>query len=509
MKKVYYLCCFVCAMLYHNAAQTYFSPYHTGTPYIEKNQTQSSAGPKSSYQKYAAVQFIAKTSKITLDSNSTDLDINPIKNADCPSGYEWVNGICEKPCDRSLYPFSTQPSITAGVFVSCISKGETYYGYQSCNTGWELVGADCVMANCDGYPFDNAPDSTVGTVVSKQCGENIKYKYSACNAGWKGPSNGSCSINECSIDDYPYTSDPGTAAGIQREKCKTGTEYRYGYSSCNEGWDKTGSMCVTHTCNGFSLTSQGVPHGVSYSTCQSGTTTFYRLDACDSDYEVSNGTCVAKCPYDMTHLHPNCASAPSCSKQGVTYYDYWSCSFCKPGYEVLEEYGEFEAVVCCLPDHSLDYGVCMPRCKYAQAGCYACTDGSFVPGYFNTGHCGAGNTKGLVYDVNKRLMLNKNYTYLENTWQGANDFCNNLAENGVQWRLPSKDEMQGMIDNGPIISKVLGVNAHFYDREYWSSTLQSHNDFEDEMWTLDMSTQSFSSAGTANDYRHFYCVANY
>ncbi|MBR1600771.1 MAG: hypothetical protein IJ677_04260, partial [Alphaproteobacteria bacterium] len=58
-----------------------------------QTKTKPSAGPKSLYQKYAAVEFITKTSKITLDSNSNDLD-NSIREANCPTGEILVNGVC-------------------------------------------------------------------------------------------------------------------------------------------------------------------------------------------------------------------------------------------------------------------------------------------------------------------------------------------------------------------------------------------------------------------------------
>ncbi|MBQ8465128.1 MAG: hypothetical protein IJ545_03875, partial [Alphaproteobacteria bacterium] len=89
MKVLYSLCCFICAMLYNNAAQAYILSLNSDTPCIEEPKTKPNAEPKSSYQKYAAVNFITKRNNISTDiTTGDDLANNPIKETSCPSGQE-------------------------------------------------------------------------------------------------------------------------------------------------------------------------------------------------------------------------------------------------------------------------------------------------------------------------------------------------------------------------------------------------------------------------------------
>ena len=256
-----------------------------------QTKTKPSAGPKSSYQKYAAVYFIFGNKNLTSEANNDDLSGIPIKNADCPSGYVWHQGLCEVKCNTSL------------------------------------------------YPYDTAPEAKKGTVVSVKCVLNsslvTRYMYTKCNSGWD-LSNNKCEVHQCSTSDYPYTSNPGGTAGVVKAACKTGTEYQYGYSSCYEGWDKNGSMCTIHTCDRTIYPISGTADSAkgTYSICKSGTSSYSGYTSCKEGWTLSGARCLEnECSgYGSgTATIAHCNNSESCQKGSTKVY---KCTSCQSGYGV-------------------------------------------------------------------------------------------------------------------------------------------------------------------------------
>ena len=278
-----------------------------------QTKTKPSAGPKSSYQKYAAVYFIFGNKNLTSEANNDDLSGTPIKNADCPSGYVWHQGLCEAECDETLYPYDTAPEAKKGTVVSvkCVLNSSlvTRYMYTKCNSGWDLSNNKCEVHQCStsDYPYTSSPSVSAGTLKAAcKTGDDYHYGYSSCNEGWD-KSGSKCNIHECSEEDYPYMSNPGGTAGVVKAACKTGTEYRYGYSSCYEGWDKNGSMCIMHTCTGYGSETATIGHCNGSESCKQGNSKVYKCksNSCQSGYGVnSNGLCeMISCPTGKINVY--------------------------------------------------------------------------------------------------------------------------------------------------------------------------------------------------------------
>ncbi len=370
MKVLYSLCCFVCAMLYNNAAQAYFSPYHTGTPPIEKTETKPNAEPKLSsagYIKYAAVEFIAKTGKITQDSNNIDLS-KPIKEADCPTGEILVNGVCmSKTSCQNNYPL-TSVSANVGRYISSDCGSGMRYCYISCNSGWTQNGCYCKENSCDGYPlststlcsesyackkgesymykctacpdgyglengicietrrpdncpYDSKPSDSKGAIASKTYGHNICYYYTSCYEGYSGPAGGDCTAKSCDRTVYPYNvlSGLSSSAGVLIS-CKSGENTYWGYTRCNEGWTLSGAKCLENSCTGYDSATATIAHCNNLASCQKGSTKLYKCTSCQSGYRLnSSGLCegIVCAIGDYYYSDDSCSSVLDASKTQI------------------------------------------------------------------------------------------------------------------------------------------------------------------------------------------------
>ena len=315
-----------------------------------QTKTKPSAGPKSSYQKYAAVEFITKTSKITLDSNSNDLD-NSIREANCPTGEIFVNGVCMSKTEcQNAYPL-TSVSANVGRYISAGCGSGERYCYVNCNNGWTQNGCSCNENSCEGYPlststlcsafnsckkgssymyqctacpdgyglengicieikrpdncpYDEKPSDSKGMVASHQYGSNVCYYYTSCYEGYSGPAEGDCTAKSCDRSAYPYDVQPSSTAGVVTS-CKSGEDTYWGYKSCKEGWTLSGARCLENACSGYGSGTATIAHCNNSASCQKGSTKVYKCTSCQSGYGVnSSGLCeVITCPTGQINIY--------------------------------------------------------------------------------------------------------------------------------------------------------------------------------------------------------------
>ena len=131
MKIIYSLYCLLGIMLYQGEAQAY--SLDNSLDLSDKQISNEST----SYQKMAAVNFISRKSSKTSDvSEGDDLDNAPIKETECPEGYDLVNGVCMnvKAC-KEAFPLSSA-SNKVGFYVTKDCGGTKRYCYTSCATGY-------------------------------------------------------------------------------------------------------------------------------------------------------------------------------------------------------------------------------------------------------------------------------------------------------------------------------------------------------------------------------------
>ena len=278
------------------------------------------------------LEFISSDNQIKLASVSFITSARRSISFTCKPGQEWYKGKCVSMCDRTVYPLAPMPETKKGSLDSCTDVKGTYWRFVSCNEGWELNSGDCVIPDgIEEYPLSEI-SIIVGTGESKKFGDDLRWKYTYCNEGWDGPLNGECSIHDCSSSTYPYTTDPGNDAGT-KTTCKTGTAYRYGYSNCNTGWDKSGSYCNVHICTGYPLTSATTTGCASAEACKSGnSSTVYKCVTPADGYGIADGTPYSLCSYPSTTKPTGCSIATDyCVKNNTTYYTN-SCSTCYAGY---------------------------------------------------------------------------------------------------------------------------------------------------------------------------------
>ena len=428
MKVLYSLCCFVCAMLYNNAAQAYFSPYHTGTPPIEKTETKPNAEPKLSsagYIKYAAVNFISKRSGITSDASGDDLDSMPIKETSCPTGQTKVDGICidVAACNTSFPLTSVSSKIGSYVTKNCGSGNR--YCYTSCQTGWTHSGCNCTANDCAGFPLSTSSNNCngvkscktgdsykykctgcatgytltdAGTCVSTAChtygagyldastahckkndikrnGEQHCYKCTECEDGWVLGSDFACSAKPCSDYGATYSSSQ-TPNCVAHETKKSGDNFCYRCSACGEGWKLNTSTykCEAKGCStGFSSTA--IQHCKSSTTEKNGNGFCYKCTECDGDdgWKLSGTSCIAKGCTASTSQIAHCTSYSEVSKSGGGYC--YKCKTCEDGYTLNSAGTACTAISCATSKSQISY--CTKYEKIAKAGdsvCYKCSE---------------------------------------------------------------------------------------------------------------------------------------
>ena len=298
---------------------------HSSNLYIEyQTKTKPLAEAKSPYQKYAKVYFITKKYNITSDMNDDDIATKPIKEANCPNGTLWHQGLCLKECDTTAYPYDTAPEDEMGTTASieCMSGSAVVkrYMFIDCNDGWTLNDGRCDPKECSlsEYPYLSAPTSAAGTLKAVcKSGFDYHFGYATCYEGWD-KEGGQCNLHTCNASEYPYTSNPGESAG-RLITCKSGTDYQYGYTSCYDGWNKTGNQCVANTCTGYESDGATIPHCDSTESCNRGSDKVYRCKTCEQGYGVdSNGLCeVITCPIGQINVHTYwCSDAWRCLMPG-------------------------------------------------------------------------------------------------------------------------------------------------------------------------------------------------
>ena len=341
MKKISYLCS-TCLITCSALAHADISFFHDNLlAHTESTLAVESPFLSSSQIKLAAVY--------PLGDNSSNISFRVPKATSCASGYENYSGKCVKKCDRSVYPFTTQPNSVKGSFDSC-SGISTYYGYTSCNNGWTLSNHDCIENTCDGY-VPQASLTHCQTAGGDVCyrGNTTVYKCSTCDTGWVLNASGVCVEKSCPSNEYPYPSDPGEDAGTIKS-CQSGALTWYGYESCNTGWVKSGSYCNKVQCDTttYPYTTQGQATGcTSAQECKSGSDSYYGCgtSGCKSGYVANGNQCdINQCTgYYPSSEITNCKTrGDTCDKGSTTVY---KCTECNSGYS-LNTIGKCDANQC-------------------------------------------------------------------------------------------------------------------------------------------------------------------
>lgn len=163
---------------------------------------------------------------------------------------------------------------------SCESLGYSMKASECAALGEVMLTLKCPFDNsmvycpedCQTYPITGTScDTSKGTCV--RCATANRWKYLSCNDGYV-LLNGECKPTTCDKNVYVYNDNnkPDAKKGTI-VSCKAGTETRYGYSSCNEGWELDGANCVNVDCGADYVVLNKCPNYAECTdTCMSGTT---------------------------------------------------------------------------------------------------------------------------------------------------------------------------------------------------------------------------------------------
>ena len=91
---------------------------------------------------------------------------------------------------------------------------------------------------------------------------------------------------------------------------------------------------------------------------------------------------------------------------------------------------------------------------------------------------------GTVRDDFSRLIWEQEDDNAPKTWDAAKIYCEDLSKDGLTWRLPTIDELLGLVDRGgedPAISSIEFTNTD--SANYWSSTDYLDTP-EDDAWSI-------------------------
>ena len=210
----------------------------------------------------------------------------------CNNGWSLSNHDCiENTCDGYVPQANLSHCQTAGGNI-CYRGSTAVYKCSTCDAGWVLNASGiCVEKSCssDDYPYPSNPGEDAGKVKSCQSGERTWYGYESCNSGWV-KSGSYCNKVKCDTTAYPYTTQ-GQAAGCKSiQECKSGSDSYYGCGSsgCKSGYIADGKQCMLCSWDDNAL--DACPeHGVCTSkTC--GGTTKYTLNSCEGG-ESTQLTC--------------------------------------------------------------------------------------------------------------------------------------------------------------------------------------------------------------------------
>ena len=137
---------------------------------------------------------------------------------ECAVGALYNNDICDEGCAANKYPYDTHPGDMAGTVEMCEDESGEHYGYSSCNDGWTLSNAQCLLSSCDikEYPYMGDPnlinDENRGATKTCRIGGNAYYKYTSCKDGYelkRGVCVKRCALTSCSktpttVDGFTY-----------------------------------------------------------------------------------------------------------------------------------------------------------------------------------------------------------------------------------------------------------------------------------------------------------------
>lgn len=137
---------------------------------------------------------------------ASDGTINEVwyyKIKECKAGSMYQNNLCDKGCDRAnKYPYDTHPGNFAGKVENCVDEKGESFGYVECNEGWKFNKGQCLLNQCSisNYPYSSDPNAVVnrGLTTTCQIGKNLYYRYS------ETAPDGSSSEEICSGKGYTY-----------------------------------------------------------------------------------------------------------------------------------------------------------------------------------------------------------------------------------------------------------------------------------------------------------------
>ena len=347
-----------------------------------------------------------------------------------------------------------------GAMETCVaSQGNnqvTYYRVPKCKTGYRYSNDICIEGCGSRYPYDYHPGNLPGTVEECEDANGKWYGYTSCNDGWTPakPTDGKCNLSSCSIQDYPYMSDPNRQQDRgQTLTCKIGGNAYYRYTNV----DKDGKELKENTCalNGYTL---------------------------------SRGVCIADCEINIS----NCKKTRKQAYKGgdESYYDEWRCGLKEPSKCRLGDRatinGKSIGTIVHLPDSRDDRVLVLggisqflkwgdgvtetTKITYQRTDDNKLNSNDFAT--TNTAYAIKDyNGKSNTYTIMQFKKTNSEYKYpaAEKCYAYTADNCTHDMCKAGQWFLASEGELGYMYDNRYILYNATG-DARFYNTWWWSST---------------------------------------
>lgn len=229
--------------------------------------------------------------------------------------------------------------------VECIQCGdEEKCRYKECNPGYNKTnrGKNCEPKNCDTDPYytTTSLNTDQGSVITCLSGKTTWYGYESCNLGWQNdlhghsnasePIHGKCEENEC--EGYRHNTSPIPHCD-EDDYCKKGYEDRYRCTKASDGYDLDDGEPVPHVCSGFE-------HKCDSSTCIIRNGQIVAIDGCDDFDQCRSGedyyyTCTGDQCEGFTSISediPHCTKvSPPCQKGGQKLY---KCEICENCYKL-------------------------------------------------------------------------------------------------------------------------------------------------------------------------------
>ena len=387
----------------------------------------------------------------------------------CNNGWSLSNHDCiENTCDGYVPQADLSHCQTAGGNI-CYRGSTAVYKCSTCDAGWVLNASGiCVEKSCssDDYPYPSNPGEDAGKVKSCQSGERTWYGYESCNSGWV-KSGSYCNKATCDTTAYPYTTQ-GQAAGCKTtQECKAGSDSYYGCgtSGCKSGYIADGNQCVACSWDDNALASCP-EHGVcTPQTC--GGITKYKMTGCDSGYNRSGNTCVLACSLDGYDL-ASCPEHGVCTSKtcgGTTKYTLNSC-----------EGEESTQLTCNVGDIYYADDTCSENKINSKMPIGVVYDAvnRLVVSLDYVSKTWGGSGVNVPQIANSETDMNgKSNTNILVSLGGypAAQYCHDMTTGGKEWYLPAYGEMQAMNTNfGAIEGGFATLGSGFYTYCYWSST---------------------------------------